>query len=174
MLDAQTAAPLVLTLKLDRASFATLNELRQRHFPRARNVLPAHLTLFHALPGAEERSIRAELSAICPTVPVMPLGFPRPLSLGRGVAIAVECPPLRELRAQLAREWAGWLTAQDRQPLRPHVTIQNKVEPDLARRLYAELADGWRPFEGTGEGLLLWRYVGGPWEGVGEFGFAAP
>ena len=34
------------------------------------------------------------------------------------------------------------------------------------------LAEEFTPFEGVGEGLLLWRYLGGPWDLEAEFGFA--
>jgi hypothetical protein len=37
----------------------------------------------------------------------------------------------------------------------------------LKQRLEAE----FQPFEVTGEGLLLWRYLGGPWEPLGGFPF---
>jgi hypothetical protein len=83
----------------------------------------------------------------------------------------VDAPELTRLRRRLATLWNEWLSAQDRQGYRPHVTIQNKVPSDQARRLYDQLAAEWEPFTGQGEGLLLWRYMGGPWEHAGEFLF---
>ena len=50
--------PFVLTLELDGASFGRLNELRRRHYPPERNMVPAHLTLFHQLPAAHGREVR--------------------------------------------------------------------------------------------------------------------
>lgn len=45
---------------MDERSSAFFQRLRQGHFPRDRNFIPAHLTLFHKLPGdAEESIIRA-------------------------------------------------------------------------------------------------------------------
>lgn len=38
--------PLILTLALDDYLARTLNALRQRHFPKKRNFLDAHVTLF--------------------------------------------------------------------------------------------------------------------------------
>ncbi|MBW1279601.1 2'-5' RNA ligase family protein, partial [Escherichia coli] len=64
---------------------------------------------------------------------------------------------------ELARSFAAVLTAQDRQGWRPHVTVQNKVTPETARALHADLAFGFTPFRFTAPGLLLWRYLGGPW-----------
>jgi 2'-5' RNA ligase len=87
------------------------------------------------------------------------------------VAVTVDAAELTRLRGRLATIWQEWLSAQDRQGYRPHVTIQNKVSSDQARRLYDQLAAQWEPFTGRGEGLLLWRYMGGPWEPAGEFLF---
>ena len=95
-------------------------------------------------------------------------------SLGRGVAVAVEGTELPALRKRLAAAFSAWLTAQDRQPYRPHVTVQNKVAPDAARRLFEGLSAGWVAFAGCGESLLLWRDPGGPWELADEFPFTAP
>jgi len=162
---------LILTLKLDPVAFATLDALRQQHFPPERNFLSAHITLFHALPPDQEVALRAELAACCATTPILPLTLPTVRFLGRGVAVTVESPALLELRRQLALAWQPWLSAQDRQRYQPHVTIQNKVTPEVARLLYEELRQRWHPLKAQGEGLLLWRYLGGPWERMGEFPF---
>jgi 2'-5' RNA ligase len=163
--------PLILTLKFDEHTFAVLDDLRQQHFPPTRNVVPAHITLFHALPGEQEDSIRQPVHALCSATPVLPIVFPQVRSLGRGVAVAVDCPALVRLRQELATAWSHLLGEQDRRPYRPHVTIQNKVAHSEAQRLYHRLAATWSPFGGRGEGLMLWRYLGGPWELVDEFAF---
>lgn len=49
--------PLTVTAALDEGAFAWFDDLRQSHFPRHRNKVPAHLTLFHALPGKHERAM---------------------------------------------------------------------------------------------------------------------
>ena len=92
--------------------------------------------------------------------------------LGRGVAIEVDVPGLVTLRRHLAAIWAPALTAQDAQGFRPHVTVQNKVDPAAARTLRDRLAVGFAPMEGTIEGLDLWHYRGGPWEAAGSFPFS--
>lgn len=163
------AAPLVLTLALDGATFARLDELRRRHFPPDRNLVPAHLTLFHALPGENLAAIKRDLAAIC--------GRQRPFrlmatgwkSLGRGTALALSSSELLAFRQALAREWRDDLTAQDAARIAPHVTIQNKVAPREAQAVLAELQAGFRPFEARAEGVLLWRYLGGPWKLVRRF-----
>lgn len=169
----QDVSPLILTLAFDQATFALLNGLRARHFPPERNVIPAHLTLFHALPGAHEVQIHAHLAAQAALTPALPLTMPSVRFLGRGVALDVVSQELVALRQQLARHWLVWLTPQDQQRYRPHVTIQNKVSPDVARRLYAELRVAWLGHTGRGEALLLWHYLGGPWELRARVPFAA-
>ncbi|MCY7322359.1 MAG: 2'-5' RNA ligase family protein [Phormidesmis sp. CAN_BIN36] len=166
-----TPSPLVLTLKLDSIAFERLNLLRQQHFPAKRNFLLAHVTLFHALPGNQESAIRQTLQTLCQQTSKVSVRFPTVRSLGQGVAIEIESPELIQVRNQLAQGWSDWLSAQDRQGYRPHVTIQNKVTSDEARCLYEQLSQVWQPIDGSGEGLLLWHYRGGPWELADEFEF---
>ncbi|HVG38517.1 MAG TPA: 2'-5' RNA ligase family protein [Pyrinomonadaceae bacterium] len=166
-----TLRPFVLTLLLDAASFATLDDLRRQYFPPERNFLPAHVTLFHALPAEREDVFRESLRDVCAQTRTLPLRFPGWRFLGKGVAVEIDSPELLAVRAELSESWGAWLGAQDRQKYRPHATVQNKVEPEKARALYEQLTGGWRGLTGRGEGLLLWRYLGGPWELIEEIKF---
>ena len=67
-------APLILTLGFDAASFTHLDAMRRRHFPAERNFIPAHLTLFHHLPGEREQDIAATLRSVARDVAPIPLG----------------------------------------------------------------------------------------------------
>ncbi|MFH5926175.1 2'-5' RNA ligase family protein [Roseomonas xinghualingensis] len=166
------AAPLVLALRFDLGSFARLDALRRAHFPPERNQVPAHLTLFHALPGEALEEIATHLREACAALPVQVLKMAGLRFLGRGVALEIEAPGLAQIRAGLARRWADWLTPQDAQRWRPHVTIQNKVAPETARALHDAMTLDFTRWEARGEGLLLWHYRGGPWEAAAEFPFA--
>jgi hypothetical protein len=95
-------------------------------------------------------------------------------SLGRGVAYDLRSADLAEQRGALARRWEPWLTPQDARPHAAHVTVQNKVTPDRARALLQELAAGFAPYAVRATGLALWRYLGGPWEPVGDYRFSPP
>jgi hypothetical protein len=163
--------PLILTLKLDHTSFTTFDRLRKQHFPPERNVIPAHITLFHTLPASEEGQLLSALQEVSAQTPILDLHFPGVQFLGGGVAIEVESPGLLSVRKRLASTWAPWLSAQDQAGYRPHITIQNKVSAREARQLYVDLRTSWQPFSGTGEGLLLWAYLGGPWELITTFSF---
>ncbi len=163
-------APLIVTALLDERAFAILDGLRRRHFPAALNKIPAHVSLFHALPGAEVEAVAATLDELAARTAPFDLWPQAPVSLGRGVAFRYESMALSRLHAELARQWSSWLTAQDRQPFKPHVTIQNKVAPADARALLARLTPEDVPACRV-EGVSLWRYLGGPWEPVADSRF---
>lgn len=166
-----TEAPLILTLGMHPDDQARFERLRQLHFPANQNVIPAHLTLFHHLPGDQLASIQDTLQQRCGAVAPFAAATSGVRFLGRGVAYSLQSQHLAALRAGLARQWADWLTPQDRQGWRPHVTVQNKTTPEAARALQAQLLAGFTPFDVRAEGLLLWRYLDGPWEAVSEHRF---
>jgi len=163
--------PLILTLRMDDLSQQGFNRLREEHFPKGRNFIPAHLTLFHKLPGDREREIVETLNDLCRQQDPFPLTATGLVFMGRGVGYRLESPMLQSVRKRLAGEWWPWLGAQDRQGFRPHVTVQNKVPPDEARVLHRSLEETFAPFEVGAEGLLLWRYLGGPWEPMRSYDF---
>jgi len=163
-------APLIVTLLLDDDAQQRFDRLRAAHFPVARNHLAAHVTLFHALPGDQLALVRAELAttAARPPFAVTVAGV---RFLGRGVAFDLAAAELTALRSALAARFGPVLTPQDRQWSKPHVTVQNKVEPAVARALHAELSAAFVPETVTARGLGLWHYEGGPWSPEAEFPF---
>ena len=166
--------PLIVTAALDDGAFDWFEDLRQAHFPPHRNQVPAHLTLFHALPGEHEETVAQTLKAACHVRRSLQLDVRGPWSLGRGVAYRLSSPDLERLRAELATGFSAWLTRQDQASFRPHITVQNKAEPEEARQLLEHLQMEFEPFSIFAEGLFLWRYLGGPWALVDRFEFDAP
>ena len=166
-----STAPFVVTLGFDPGTFDRLDDLRRRYFPPGRNVVPAHVSLFHALPPDEEEAITEALADAAATTGPIPLRFAALKRLGRGMAVQVEAPGLAGVHRSLTTAFGPWLTPQDRQPFRPHVTIMNKAERAEAELAFQQLGAGWMPFDGVGAALLLWAYRGGPWDPVAEFRF---
>lgn len=93
------------------------------------------------------------------------------MNLGGGVAYRVVSPDLDRIREELAEDLCGLLSAQDSSGWRPHITIQNKVQPKVARALIASLEREFAPRPLAISGLGLYRYLGGPWEKVAIYPF---
>ena len=163
-------APFVVTLELDGESFGRVEELRRRYYPPERNLVPAHVTLFHQLPGARGRELKALLRQVTTGRQPIEIEAIRTKALESGVAVFLRSPQLNALRDGLAAELWPWLTEQDKAGFRPHVTIQNKVSAAEARRTEREVAAARLP-RMRGVGLHLWRYRDGPWEDVQLFRF---
>ena len=166
------AAPIIVTALFGRQDQAWLDAMRAQHFPPERNQLAAHCTMFHHLPPSSEAELKHRLveetrGLRAPQAKVAGL-----MSLGRGVAYRIVAPELLAIRARLAEAFAGLLTPQDAGGWRPHVTIQNKVQPAVARLLLAALEREFRPRDIKVTGLATWRYRGGPWEPLSRHMFA--
>jgi hypothetical protein len=164
--------PLIVTAEIAQRDFSWLEGLRRAHYPPDRNRVPAHLTMFHALPPSSEAEVRARLARSVrrppPTATIAGL-----MDLGGGVAFRIVSPDLDDFRDQLAGDLHGLLGAQDGAGWRPHVTIQNKVAPKVARALKQSLERDFRERPLAIHGLGLHRYVGGPWEKLAAYPFRA-
>lgn len=164
------AGALIVTAELAAADQAWLDRLRRAHYPPERNQLPAHLTIFRALPPSAEREVRTTLSRFG--------GEPAPrawidglMDLGGGVAFRIASPELDRIRDALAASLHGLLSAQDDGGWRPHITIQNKVPPKVSRALLLQLSAGFEPRPLAVRGLGLHRYRDGPWERIAAYAF---
>ena len=164
-------APLIVAASFAPEDHAWLDRLRRAHFPPERNQLSAHLTLFHHLPPSLEAELKQRLVTATRGVRMPRAEAAGLMSLGGGVAIRIVSPELEEIRGDLADSFRGMLTPQDAAGWRPHVTIQNKVTADIARKLQRALEAEFRPVAVRIVGLGVWRYRGGPWEAVSRHMF---
>ncbi|KAF7898937.1 uncharacterized protein EAF01_008150 [Botrytis porri] len=150
--------PFILTLRLDASSEKLLTALRTRYFPSSRNYLSAHQKF--------------------------KVGIKDPFPLGKkGVALNIASFKLRKIHEELLgefREKGVQLTEQDDRKVRPHVTVQNKVEEGEAKRTLEEMkrewmmnGDGNGGIGGMAEAITLWRYeVSGEWTHLEDYEFA--
>ncbi|MEP9402318.1 2'-5' RNA ligase family protein [Sphingomonas sp. VNH70] len=165
-------APIIVTALFAREDQAWFDAQRRAYFPPERNVLAAHCTMFHHIApelGAElkQRLTAATRGQAAPHARIGGL-----VNLGRGVAYRIESPGLEAIRAELADAFSTMLVPQDRAGWRPHVTVQNKVEPAEAKALLARLSAGFLPRPVRIAGLASWWYRGGPWEALSRHMFA--
>lgn len=123
------------------------------------------MTLFHAL--SDDLDVAGALAEVAdrPAFDVRVTGVQ---PLGRGAAYRLESAELAAVHRALRARFEAGLTPQDRQPYRPHVTVQNKVDPAVARDTVAALRAAFVPVAVRATGLALWRYAGGPWTPLSE------
>lgn len=163
-------APFIVTAELPGDIFAWSDGLRRAHFPPERNVLAAHVTLFHSFaPSLREELLRTlgDLAGQSAAPDAVIDGL---MDLGKGTALAIRSPGMLAIRERIAERFHGSLTAQDQHAPRLHITVQNKVTSDQARQLQREL-EGFEPraFRFTGLGLHIYRVT--HWEGLGTWKF---
>ena len=164
------AGALIVTAELGQGDFSWIEGLRRANYPPERNHVPAHLTMFHALPPSSETELRARLGRIVcrppPSTTIAGL-----MDLGGGVAFRIVSPGLDEIRDELGEHLHGLLGAQDSGGWRPHITIQNKVPAKHARALIERLEAQFRPRSLAISGLGVHRYLDGPWERIATYPF---
>lgn len=165
------ASPIILTARLAPPDQQWAEALRRAHFPPERNLVPAHITLFHHLPPALEGEVRSVLARLTAEEPPPPAQLASVFSLGRGVAFLVESPALLHIRDHLAQRFIGLLTPQDAVRPRLHITVQNKVSPGEARATLAALREGFRARPLAIQGIDAWHYRGGPWSPIAGYSF---
>ena len=156
--------PIIVTATMGAADQRYFDNLRTAHFPPERNHLAAHITLFHQLPPSSLDELDRLVRVIAADTPAPAANLREVYSLGQGVAFRIDSPELLAIRDRIVDRFAGMLTAQDRGTPRLHITVQNKVAPEAARKLLTELAAGFRPRPLKIAGLTAHHYLGGPWQ----------
>lgn len=172
MTDGSGPAPIIVTALFGHEDQAWFDRQRRAYFPPERNVLAAHCTMFHHLAPELGAELKQRLNAATRGQPAPIARVGGLMNLGRGVAYRIESPELEAIRADLADAFASMLVPQDRSGWRPHVTVQNKVEPAEAKALLATLSAGFSPRPVKIAGLASWWYRGGPWEAFSRHMFA--
>ena len=165
-------APIIITASMGSADQSWANRMRQAHFPPERNFLSAHITLFHHLPPMHWPEIKTRLAALARENAAPAARLSDVMFLGRGVAYRIDCPELLMMREELASDLQGLLTPQDQAKPRLHITVQNKVEPAVAKALFAELLSNFEPRPIEINGLAAHYYRGGPWEFIQDWKFS--
>ncbi len=163
--------PLILTFKLDELSQDRLNLWRQTHFPKERNYLKAHLTIYHQLPGQEIVTIKEKLAEFAAVRDPIAIHFDRLMSRQGFVGVGVTSSEMLVYKSALNTLFMPSLRAQDKEPYRPHVTVTNKGSPREGEAVLKVVAEKFQPWDGAILGLELYHYRGGPWEFADSFLF---
>ena len=165
------AAPLLVTADLPPDVFAWADGLRRAHFPPERNRLKAHVTLFHALPPSVHDELVRLLAELAGSTAPPEARVNGLMKLGKGTALAIDSPGMVALHGLIQDRMQGLMTPQDAQPLRLHITIQNKVPPEEARALQAQLGPLLETRSFRFRGFELFAYEDGLWRPLRRFAF---
>lgn len=134
--------PLILTLKLDKASQSLLTDLRTKYFPKNRNYLAAHVTLFHAIPAHRFAELDVHLASRAEQTNGFEVFIGEPKKMGnKGVLVTVRDRPhgkiekihddIQNFLQTRVKEEKDKLTDQDSRRMgKAHVTVMNKAEED--------------------------------------------
>lgn len=160
--------PLIITLTLDQSSHLYFTKLRTQYFPAYCNYLEAHLTLFHRLPDIGFIPEQLPLLSNRNIIPMQVTGI---TNTGNGVSYTIESDELQRLHKQMQSVFKPYLISKDRNKLRPHITIQNKVTAYKAQQTSQKLQQEFKPFPISATGFSLWKYLKGTWEYVGGYPF---
>lgn len=163
---------LIITVGMEPRYQEHFNTLRKKHFPPHANYLDAHITLFYHLP-ANQPIIQDALHSFATRAPIT-LHVTGLSLYGNGVGYQLSSQELQDLHREMQAKFDPWLIRQDRQPLRPHITIQNKVTAMKAQLLYDALKKNFMPFSFDTTGLQTWIYLKGPWKARETFPFIIP
>lgn len=163
--------PIIMTALMGKADFAWADRMRRQYYPAERNVVSAHITLFHHLPPQALAELKASIVELTRTERKPVASLSGVLHLGRGVAYHIHSPELLDMRMALADRFHGLLTAQDQQRPRLHMTIQNKVIAKEAKQLCDILSATFEPRPLEIRGLGLQYYLDGPWQDIGSWPF---
>ena len=164
-------APIIITADMSKTDQAWANGLRRAHYPAERNFVDAHITLFHHLPPSHLPEIKSRMAALVKDYPAPAAYLSDVMLFGKAVAFRVDSPELLAMRDELADAFRGLLIPQDQAPPKLHITVQNKVEPSVAKVLHGQLFDSFHPRPFAISGLSAHYYRGGPWEHIGRWSF---
>ncbi|KAK5952721.1 hypothetical protein OHC33_006313 [Knufia fluminis] len=156
----------VLSLWTDRAHNDSMNSLRKTYFPPKLNKIPAHITLFHALPGSKlESDVLPAIRHIASRTPPYRVRATNPMRLSHGVGIKVADDidhandstrgrnMTRIVHAELRKKWGEWLSEQDSTPPRFHYTVMNKVNNErVVEQALAQLEESFKRGEDVSGG----------------------
>ncbi|GAA5948570.1 hypothetical protein JCM3765_004930 [Sporobolomyces pararoseus] len=167
-----------LSLRISPSLHDPINDLRKRYFPAHRLKVPAHLTLFHALPHSRLEDIKQSLDKVSGQTKAFKVSAGKVFKMGeQGVAIdpGMGIEEGRQLHGELKKDWKEFLSQQDSKTFRAHWTIVNKEDDKekvvKALREVIEWEKQGGAKEGEADGLVLWRYNHGEWVFEKEWDF---
>jgi len=163
----------VLTLQTSEEMSEKMQALRGKWFPEHKNKVPAHVTLFHALPRSQIIQVSESLERLSRRTKCFDVATGRVLKRQNGVAVGLGKgeQEVERLFGEVKDQFLDCLSVQDKS-FKAHWTVMNKE--DDSKRVDDAFMDveGAGVVKGVAKGLVLWRYEkNGTWSFEREFGF---
>jgi hypothetical protein len=165
------SAPFIVTGELPVDIFSWANGLRAAHFPRERNFLKAHVTLFHSFAPSLREELPRFLAQVAGEFAPPKAEVTGLMDLGSGTALAIHSTALLGVRQLIADHFWDMLTRQDQGGKKLHITIQNKVDRKAATALQLALGPVLTQRRFAFTGLGLHHYRNPHWDPVGVWKF---
>jgi 2'-5' RNA ligase len=163
----------VLTLKTSKEMSEQMQRLRRKWFPEGRNKVPAHITLFHALPGSRIIQVSKYLETLSRQTSCFVINSGDVLKRRNGVAIGLGQgeEEIKKVFGEVRDQFLECLSMQDRS-LKAHWTVMNKEEDGKRVDEAYQDVESAGVVKGIASGLILWRYEkNGTWSFEREFEF---
>ena len=162
----------IVALRTDSKHHTALNNLRKCYFPQSLNKVPAHVCLFHALPGSQLPRIRGDIGDVVrkSTPSFIRTLPPRSFANEHGVALPVDAPIALKIFEVLKSKWRLFLSKQDHS-FRAHYTVANQLDEAACLRVLEEVQKTFTRSEGQVIGLTMARYEKGFWKNPELFMF---
>jgi 2'-5' RNA ligase len=160
---------IILTILLDEAAQYFFDAKRKQYFPAYANFTNAHLTLLHCLPNKE--IVFEKLKTIAASISTFKLEVKEIVQNKNFNGYAINSDELARLHKTLQNDFVGMLSLKDLKPLKPHITIQNKITEYKAQKTHQILLEDFKPFTTDALGISCWYYTKNKWEKQADYLF---
>ena len=153
---------IILTLLMDENSQSFFDAQRKLYFPAYANFTNAHITLVHCLPNIE--IVFKTLFETCKKTKSFSVEVNDIFNINNFNAYKIISKDILDLHKNLQTTFKHFLSQKDLKPIKPHITIQNKVTAYKAKKTYEIIKADFKPFEATILGISCWYFTKNNWE----------
>lgn len=148
---------MMLSLSVDPSLQAYFENLRNTHYPKHKNNIPAHITLFYKYPdGPEYLDI---LKEIVKNSAPFDLQVADIKMTKNGNQLKIYAPKVYELRKKILKAIGRAAFYRDRKPYYPHMTFQEDVTAFKAANTNEALKAQFQPLNSTAIGIDVFEYI---------------
>ena len=161
---------IILTLLMDEESQSFFDTQRKLYFPAYANFTNAHITLIHCLPNIE--TVFKTIDETCKKTKLFSVEINDVFNIKNFNAYKIESKDIQGLHKNLQTQFKHFLSQKDLKPIKPHITIQNKVTDYKAKKTLEIIKENFSPFNATILGISCWYFTKNNWEKKEDYFFS--